>query len=65
MLFHLDSVLMFLSQPSSQESWCAKTLSNTKEVDKQTTLIKQRLERHQSSLPTLILKALNQLSKGA
>jgi formylmethanofuran dehydrogenase subunit E len=34
-------------------------------VDKQTTLIKQRLKRHQSSSPTLILKALNQLSKGA
>jgi hypothetical protein len=56
---------MSLSQPSSQESWCVKTLSNTKEVDKQTTLIKQRLERHQSSLLTPIVKALNQLSKGA
>jgi hypothetical protein len=28
-------------------------------------LIKQRLERHQSSSPTPIVKALNQLSKGA
>jgi hypothetical protein len=34
-------------------------------VDKQTTLIKQRLERHQSSSPTPILEALDQLSKGA
>jgi hypothetical protein len=64
-LFHLDPVPMSLSQPLSQESWCAKTLSNTKEVDKQTTLIKQRLERHQSSSPTPILEALDQLSKGA
>ena len=64
-LFHLDPVPMSLSQPSSQESWCAKTPSNTKEVDKQTTLIKQRLERHQSSSPTPIVEALNQLSKGA
>jgi hypothetical protein len=64
-LFHLDPVPMSLSQPSSQESWCAKTPSNTKEVDKQTTLIKQRLERHQSSSPTPILEALDQLSKGA
>jgi hypothetical protein len=64
-LFHLDPVPMSPSQPSSQESWCAKTPSNTKEVDKQTTLIKQRLERHQSSSPTPIVEALNQLSKGA
>jgi hypothetical protein len=42
-----------------------KTLSNTKEVDKQTTLIKQRLKRHQSSLLTPIVEALNQLFKGA
>jgi prefoldin subunit 5 len=34
-------------------------------VDKQTTLIKQRLERHQSSSLTPIVEALNQLSKGA
>jgi hypothetical protein len=34
-------------------------------VDKQTTLIKQKLERHQSSSPTPILEALDQLSKGA
>jgi type VI protein secretion system component VasK len=64
-LFYLDPVLMSSSQPSSQESWYAKTLSNTKEVDKQTTLIKQRLEGHQSSSPTPIVEALNQLSKGA
>jgi len=31
----------------------------TKEVDKQASLIKQRLERHQSSLPTLIIETLN------
>jgi hypothetical protein len=63
-LSHLDPVLRSSSQPLSQESCCAKTPSNTKEVDKQATLIKQRLERHQSSSPTPILEALNQLSKG-
>jgi len=50
---------------SSQESWYAKTPSNTKEVDKQATLIKKRLERHQSSSPTPIYEALSQLAKGA
>ena len=49
----------------SEESWCQRTPHNTNEVDKQATLIKQRLERHQSSSPTPIIEALNQLSKGA
>jgi hypothetical protein len=64
-LSRLDPVLKSPSLPSSQESWHAKTPSNTKEVDKQATLIKQRLKRHQSSSPTPIIEALNQLSKGA
>jgi hypothetical protein len=34
-------------------------------VDQQATLIKRRLERHQSSSLTPIFEALNQLSKGA
>jgi len=41
-LSHLDPVLKSPSQPSSQESWCTKTPSNAKEVDKQTTLIKKK-----------------------
>jgi hypothetical protein len=64
-LSQLDPVLESLSLPSSQESWCTKTPKNTQEVDKQTTLIKKRLERHQSSSPTPIYEALSQLSKGA
>ena len=62
---HLDPVPRSPSQPLSQESWCAKTPSNTREVDKQATLIKRRLERHQSSSPTPIYEALSQLAKGA
>ena len=34
-------------------------------MDKQTTLIKKRLKRHQTSSPTLIVEALRQLAKGA
>ena len=64
-LSQLDPVPRSLSLPLSQESWCTKTPSNTQEVEKQATLIKKRLERHQSSLPTPIVKALNQLAKGA
>jgi hypothetical protein len=64
-LSQLDPVLESPSLPSSQESWCTKTPKNTREVDKQTTLIKKRLERHQSSSPTSIVEALGQLAKGA
>lgn len=34
-------------------------------MEKQATLIKKRLERHQSSSPTPIVEALRQLAKGA
>jgi hypothetical protein len=64
-LSQLDPVLESPSPSSSQESWCTKTPKDTHEVDKQTTLIKKRLERHQSSSPTPIYEALSQLSKGA
>jgi hypothetical protein len=64
-LFHLDPVPRSLSLPLSQESWYTKTLSNTQEVEKQATLIKERLERHQSSSLTPIVEALGQLAKGA
>lgn len=64
-LSQLDPVLECLSLPSSQESWYTKTPRNTQEVDKQATLIKKRLERHQSSSPTPIYEALEQLAKGA
>lgn len=64
-LSQLEPVLRSPSLPLSQESWYTKTPRNTQEVDKQTTLIKKRLERHQSSSPTPIFEALNQLAKGA
>jgi hypothetical protein len=64
-LSQLDPVPRSPSLPLSQESWCTKTPSNTQEVEKQATLIKKRLERHQSSSPTPIVEALSQLSKGA
>jgi hypothetical protein len=64
-LSRLDPVVDSFSLPSSQQSWCAKTPKNAKEVDQQTTLIKRRLERYQSSSPTPIYEALSQLAKGA
>jgi hypothetical protein len=64
-LSQLDPLPISPSLSPSQGSWYAKTPSNTYEVDKQTTLIKKRLERHQSSSPTPIFEALGQLAKGA
>ncbi len=64
-LSQLEPVPGSPSLPPSQESWCTKTPSNTQEVDKQATLIKKRLERHQSSSPTPIYEVLDQLAKGA
>lgn len=64
-LSELDPLPRSPSPTLSQGSWNAKTPSNTLEMDKQATLVKQRLERHQSSSPTPIFEALSQLSKGA
>jgi len=64
-LSQLDPILRSPSPLLSQGSSHTKTPNNTLEVDKQTTLIKQRLERHQSSSPTPIYEAIGQLPKGA
>jgi hypothetical protein len=61
----LDPTFSSPSRPLSQGSWYTKTPKTTQEVDQQATLIKRRLERHQSSSPTPIFEALDQLSKGA
>jgi hypothetical protein len=64
-LSRLDPSFLSPLSAASQGSWCTKTPKTTQEVDQQATLIKRRLERHQSSSPTPIFEALNQLSKGA
>ena len=64
-LSKLDPSFSSPDRPASHSSWYAKTPKTTQEVDQQATLIKKRLERHQSSSPSPIFEALNQLSKGA
>lgn len=51
------------SRPSTSHSWVSKTPQTAKEVAKQTTLIKNRIVRHQSSSPTPILNSVDQLHK--
>jgi hypothetical protein len=64
-LSKLDPIFRSPSPLVSHLSWQARTPSNTVEVGKQATLIKQRLKRHQSSSPTPIHEAISQLAKGA
>jgi hypothetical protein len=45
--------------------WQAKTPSNVRELEAQSTLISDRMRRHKSSSPASIIEAIGQLKKGA
>ncbi|KAH8630549.1 hypothetical protein IG631_15126 [Alternaria alternata] len=45
--------------------WEARTPSNVREPEAQSTLIRDRVRRHKSSSPASIIEAINQLKKGA
>jgi hypothetical protein len=45
--------------------WQARTPSNVRELDAQSTLIRERVRKHKSSSPASIIEAINQLKKGA
>jgi len=45
--------------------WEACTLSNVRELEAQSTLIRDRVRRHKSLSPASIIKAINQLKKRA
>jgi len=45
--------------------WEAKTPSNVRELEAQSTLIHDRVRRHKSSSPASIIEAIGQLKKGA
>lgn len=47
------------------DQWESKTPSNTRELEAQTTLIRNRIQRHQNSSPSSIIESINQLAKGA
>ncbi|RYO14570.1 hypothetical protein AA0113_g12483 [Alternaria arborescens] len=48
-----------------EASWQARTPSNVRELEAQSTLIRDRVRRHKSSSPAPIIEAINQLKKGA
>ncbi|KAF7575414.1 hypothetical protein PtrM4_070380 [Pyrenophora tritici-repentis] len=45
--------------------WEARTPSNVRELESQSSLIRERVRRHKSSSPASIIEAINQLKKGA
>jgi hypothetical protein len=45
--------------------WEARTPSNVRELEAQSTLIRERVRRHKSSSPASIIEAIDQLKKGA
>ena len=48
-----------------ESMWHSQTPSNTLEFGSQSKLIRERIQRHGNSSPTLMVNALNQLTKGA
>jgi hypothetical protein len=51
--------------PLPEAPWEACTPSNVRELEAQSTLIRNRVRRHKSSSPASIIEAINQLKKGA
>jgi hypothetical protein len=51
--------------PINDEPWQSQTPSDTLELGSQSTLVKQRIQRHINSSPTSIVEAFKKVSKGA
>ena len=51
--------------PVDNQPWVSQTPSNTLELGSQSTLVKQRIQRHINSSPTSIVEAFEKVSKGA
>jgi hypothetical protein len=65
-LSKLDVQLRTPTPPALIEAlWEAHTPSNVRELEAQSTLIRERVRRHKSSSPASIIEAIDQLKKGA
>ena len=65
-LSKLDVQLRTPTPPALIEApWEARTPSNVRELEAQSTLIRERVRRHKSSSPASIIEAIDQLKKGA
>ena len=66
-LSKLDVQLRTPTPPAAlaEALWEARTPSNIRELDAQSTLISERVRKHKSSSPALIIEMLDQFKKGA
>ena len=66
-LSKLDVQLRTPTPPAAlaEALWEARTPSNVRELEAQSTLISERVRRHKSSSPASIIEAIHQLKKGA
>ena len=65
-LSQLDVQLRTHSPAALPEAvWEARTPSNVRELEAQSTLIRDRIQQHKSSSPATIIQAISQLKKGA
>ena len=65
-LSKLDIQIRTPTPPPVQDThWESKTPSNVCELGSQSTLIRNRIQKHQDSSPTSIIASFNQLAKGA
>jgi hypothetical protein len=66
-LSKLDVQLRTPTPPAAlaEALWEARTPSNVRELEAQSTLIRERVRKHKSSSPASILEAIDQLKKGA
>jgi hypothetical protein len=66
-LSRLDVQLRTPTPPAAltETLWEARTPSNVRELEAQSTLIRERVRRHKSSSPASIIDAIDQLKKGA
>ena len=65
-ILKLDVKLRTPSPPAVEDlPWLSQTPSNTLELGSQSTLVKQRIQRHIDSSPSSIVVAFEKLAKGA
>jgi hypothetical protein len=66
-LSKLDVQLRTPTPPAAllEAPWVAQTPSNARELEAQSSLIRERVRQHKSSSPASIIKAIDQLKKGA
>jgi len=65
-LSKLDVKLRTPSPPAVVEAvWESQTPSNARELGAQSTLVREKIQRHQDSSPTSIVRSVDQLARGA